>query len=374
MVPTRILRRARPLGLLLTSVASLVVCRAYAQGDVASPDPPDEASARTGFGIWTYGKPLDKDREGAATYLDDEVLSLLGDAGVYFVYGLRQKDIGPELLERLGRCRAAGIEVHVSVTPMAKDVEFVNIWSFERLKDEIDEVLAFLGAAGLLGDPVTTLVYDMEPLVEKQFPLYGKNWGVIRQLRRYGAIQRQFVEFNRHVRQAHGLEVRICSSLIQAMDPWDGDNDLMCLFGLMGDAEASMSYMTYRRGDFGRDYIVDHCRLLDGGDTIILNAWKKKDHFCWGDLQCAIDDARLVLSCPDKTFGLEIWALWYFLKSYGVEGLRAFTQALSGDPSEWPTVNVCHEGLRSITWRLLLTGTSLLDSFAPMFRAGFSAY
>ena len=374
MVATRILRRARLLRLVSMSMAILFACRAYGQNGVASPGAPNAAPARTGFGIWTYGKPLDKDREGASTYLDDKTLSLLGDAGVYFVYGLRQKDIGPELVERLGRCQAAGIEVHVSVTPMAEDIEFVNIWSFERLRDEIEEVLAFLGAAGLLGDPVTTLVYDMEPLVEKPFPLYGKDWAVIRQLRRYGAVQRQFVEFNRYVREDYGLEVRICSSLVQAIDPRDGDDDLTCLFGLMGDAQASMSYMTYRRGDFGRDYIVDHCRLLNDGDTIILNAWKEKDHFCWGDLQCAIDDARLVLSCADKDFGLEIWALWYFLKSYGAEGLRAFTEALSGDPSEWPAVEVRHEGLRSVAWRLLLTGTSVLDSFGPLFRVAFSAY
>jgi len=35
-------------------------------------------------------------------------------------------------------------------------------------------------------------------------------------------------------------------------------------------------------------------------DTLILNAWKFPGYQCWGDVDCAIKDARMVLSYPGK--------------------------------------------------------------------------
>jgi len=333
--------------------------------------------ARTGasrFGIWTYGRPFDSDMRGRSMYVDDDTLGILAEAGAYLVYGLKQKNIGDALAEKLRRFKAHGIEVHVSVTPMAEEVAFVNVWSFEALRGEIDQVLAFLESSDLLGDPVTTLVYDMEPMPGKILPFYGKDRAVIHKLGEYRAVQRTFVEFNRHLREEYGIAVRICADALYALDPADGDDDLRCLFGLLADEQASMSYMTYRRGDFNRDFILDHCVFLEGGDTIILNAWKEKDHDCWGDLACAIDDARLVLSYEEQDFGLEIWALWYFLKSCGIGGLRDFAEAITTDASEWPPVKVRGHALRTVKWRYLRAGVSVLDFYGPFFRIAYSAY
>ena len=268
--------------------------------------PCDDLFGAKPWGIWTYGAPLDSERRGTPMYVDDETLRILGDAGVYFVYGLKQTHLGDGLVEKLSRCKTHGIEVHVSVTPTAEDIEFVNIWSFEALRNEIDEVLKFLRAADLVGDPVTTLVYDMEFLIGKTFPFYGLDWRIIRQLRRYDEIEAMFLEFNRHVREEYGLDIQICSDISQAMDPNDGDDDLVRLFGLLADPRASMGYMVYRRDVFARDYIRRHCDVLNPGDTAILNAWKTEDHFCWGDIDCAIADARLVLSHRAPEVQLEI--------------------------------------------------------------------
>jgi hypothetical protein len=370
-----VLRRVVLRGFLTLILATSVLCPAFGHTGSTTPSPGHEdKTSKTRLGFWTYGTPLSRDLKGSSRCIDDEMLRRLGDAGVYLVYGLKKKDLGDELVDKLTRCKICGVEVHVSVTPMAEEAQFVNIWTFESLKGEIEEVLSFLRSVNLLGDPVTALVYDMEPLVGKQFPFYGMDWAVMRKLASYRAIETMFTEFNEHVRTEYHLNIRICSSAVQAIDPGDGDNDLACLFGLMSDDHASMSYMAYRRDDFGRDYIRAHCRLLNDGDTIILNAWKNKEHRCWGDLPCAIDDARLVLGCADKNLNVEIWELWCFLKSYGVQGLSAFVDAVSTDPFQWPPIEVRNEGLRSLAWDLLFKGVYALDFFGPLFRVILSAY
>ena len=307
--------------------------------------------------------------EGSSQYLDDETLHMLGSAGVYFVYGLNRTHLNDTLVENLNRCRTFGIEVHVSITPTAEDLDFVNVWSYESLEKDIEEVLTFLDAAHFLGDPVTTLVYDMEPPIEKHFPLFGLDRDMIRGLKRHDVVRKRFTEFNRRVRENYHLDTRICSDVSQAIDPGDGDNDLAWVLGLLPDPQASSSYMAYRRGDFDRDFILTHCTLLKDGDTVILNAWKEKDHACWGDIQCAIADARLVLAYREKDLRLEIWALWFFLKSYGKEGIEALVEALSSDPSEWPESEVGVTGLRSVLSDLLFVGIKVLDFFGPPVKA-----
>ncbi|HEO70241.1 MAG TPA: hypothetical protein ENN80_03195, partial [Candidatus Hydrogenedentes bacterium] len=217
------------------------------------------------IGIWTYGSPLDASSEGKRAYVDDDTLHLLGERGIYMVYGCNRTEAGPKMAGHLERCRACGIEVHLSVTPTATSIDFVNIWSFEALAKDIEEVLVFLSAEGLLGDPVTTLVYDMEPLVEARFPTYGFDRAVVRKLRDYGEVSRAFRRFNGRIRETYGLDVRICSDLLQVVDRRDGDDDLSALCGLMYDDTASWSYMAYRRDNCGRDYLVAHCQLLDEG-------------------------------------------------------------------------------------------------------------
>gem|GEM_PF-2707554 len=330
------------------------------------------------IGIWTYGKPLDPpDSERAAFALDDATLRLLAARNVYFVFGVNADHLNDALVGRLTRCREHGIEVHLSVTPTAEGLDFVNIWSFPSLRPEIESVLAFLNDRGFLDGTITTLVYDMEALPQACFPTYGLRWEILHGLRRYDEVQCRFREFNGWVTRRYGLRVRICTDIYQALDPLDGDDDLCRLWGLMSDGCAQMSYMAYRRGDFGPDYVRAHSRLLRNGDTVILNAWKERSHACWGDLDCAIADAREVVGFPNKGLHVEIWALWYFLKAYGVDGLRAWVDALAPEPSEWGAMRA--DGAHPVAepaWPAgptatdaLILGIRVLDWIAPAFRA-----
>lgn len=326
------------------------------------------------IGIWTYGASFGEDSKGTSMYVSDEMLRKLSDAGVYFIFGIRKRHIGEALAEKLLLFRKHGIEVHISVTPNEGKLAFVNIWTFERLEGEIEDVLSFMDANDLIGNPVTALVYDMEGMGAKHFPFYGGDSRVIGKLSGYYEIQGKFREFNRHVRNDYGIDVRICTDVYQAVDLKDGDDDIMALWGLMSDENAGMSYMVYRRDDFDRNQMLDHERLLKAGDTIILNAWKTRKHLCWGDLNCALEDARLSLGYPDKKFDLEIWALWYFLKSYGRDGLRDFIgEAAAGLPGS-RAIEIRNEWPHSIKWDLLFDGICLLDMYSPLFRTVYRAW
>jgi hypothetical protein len=50
-------------------------------------------------------------------------------------------------------------------------------------------------------------------------------------------------------------------------------------------------------------------------------------------VECAIKDARLIAGYSGKKFNIEVWALCYFLDSFGKEGLFAFVDAVTGDRS-----------------------------------------
>ncbi|MCG3260126.1 MAG: AAA family ATPase, partial [Candidatus Heimdallarchaeota archaeon] len=101
-------------------------------------------------------------KEEIDKYIDDKTLEMLGDADVYFIYGVNEKKIGSKLIENLNRCKQHDIEVHISVNPLR--LSYTNIWTFERLRDETEEVLDFLRKNNFLEDTITTLVYDMEML------------------------------------------------------------------------------------------------------------------------------------------------------------------------------------------------------------------
>jgi len=126
--------------------------------------------------------------------------------------------------------------------------------------------------------------------------------------------------------------------------------------------------MVYRRSNVGRNHILDHCRFLENGDTIILNSWKEEGHLCWGDIECAIKDARIVLGYPGKTLNLEIWRLDYFLESYGMQGLYDFIEGVSGDWTEWAPISIHNIYGVSPFWDLVFFGIALLDVYGPLFR------
>ena len=102
--------------------------------------------------------------------------------------------------------------------------------------------------------------------------------------------------------------------------------------------------MVYRRNYLGQNLILDHCKFLNDGDTIILNAWRDDGPLCWKSIDCAIRDARLVLGYPKKSFRLEIWTSEYYIFSFGENGLTALVDAINEDVSDWSEVivwNIC---------------------------------
>ena len=324
------------------------------------------------IGIWTYGTPLDLSRENQSRFIDNDTLQMLSNNNIYFVYGTSKNKIGTGLLEDINRCRIFDIEVQLYISPTTDDYEFVNIWTFEDLRTEIEEVLDFLNESNFIGDPITTLVYDMEADPIKNFPNYGGDPNTINKLAQYYTFQELFNEFNKKIETNWGLKIRICSDTLQAIDFFDGDDDYINFWGLLSYEGATMSYMIYRRNNFHQNYVLNHCRLLKEGDTIILNSWKFEDYFCYGDIDCAIEDAQMVLGYPGKTLNLEIWALWYFLGSYGVEGVHSLIDALTSDRSTWPAIEIKNIFPYSFYWDILFYGVVLLDLYAPLFRLSFN--
>ncbi len=182
-----------------------------------------------------------------------------------------------------------------------------------------------------------------------------------------------FVNFNNEVEANYSLNIRICTDINQGFDVKDGDDDVVSLFGLFPYEHAPLSYMVYRRNNLGQNYILDHCRYLNEGDTIILNAWKEEGHLCRENLECAVNDARLVFGYPDKTLHLEIWALWYVLQSFSQDGLDTFIGAISSARSSWPAVNVWNAFPYSFWSDGIFWIMTFMDLYGPVLRVFYSA-
>jgi hypothetical protein len=118
----------------------------------------------------------------------------------------------------------------------------------------------------------------------------------------------------------------------------------------------------------GMNYIMDHCNYLESGDTIILNSWKFEDYFCWEDLSCAIQECRLVLAYPNKQFNLEIWDLYYFLRSYQKQGLIDLIGNLTSNKEFWNPIPVANKFPYSFYSDGIFLSASYLDWFASLFR------
>jgi hypothetical protein len=329
-------------------------------------------SIHDSFGIWTYGQSFDDDNIGEPEYLHNDTLEILADAGIYFIYGVTENKIGRELIKRLNRCKDFGIEVHLSINPLKPS--YTNIWTFESVKSEIKKILNYLRDHQLLGEPITTLDYDMEVIPDKPFPLYGLDLKQINTLNRYYEIQEEFEDFNRYIRKTYGLKIRITSDINQIFDARDGDDDLMALNGLMTDKKADVAYMVYRRNDMGQNFILDHCKILHNEDVIILNAWKDMTYHCWKSIDCAIKDARLVLSYPGKSLRLELWELAHFLYSYGENGLIALIDAIKEDVSEWSDVIVWNIFPYSSFWDTKFMIIIMSDLYGPLFKLVFRIF
>lgn len=324
------------------------------------------------FGIWTYGQSLNDKNSEDPEYISDKALEMLADSDVYLIYGLNEEKLESRLIKNLNRCRDNGIEVHISINP-TKDA-FTNIWTFNSLKDEVIEILDYLQFHDFMNETITTLVYDMEAPPKEAFPHYGLNMNKVIKLRRYFEIQDDFERFNRKLRKDYDLKVRITTDISQGIDRKDGDIDLSILSGLMYDEHADMAYMIYRRNLFGRNHILDALKVLNDEDIIILNAWRELDHHCWDDIECAIEDARLVLGYPEKSYKLEIWELASFLYSFGEKGLYSLVDAINERVSEWDNIRAWNFFPYSLYWECVFLGMMYIDLFGSLLRIIFLVF
>ncbi len=321
------------------------------------------------IGIWGFSYSyINPTKVGSPTYFNASTLEMISDANIYFEITINKHRLGDDLEAILAKCRDFNIEVHLSMSTNSTPYSFVNIWTFENLSVELDNMLDWLDSKGFILNPVTTIIYDMEPLLESFMQYYGFLPYVSEKLRQYYAIEELFLETNQRIRDEYNLEIQICTEYGQGFDGKDGDDDIIANRGLLSDEKCSMSYMVYRRSNVGRNHILDHCRFLENGDTIILNSWKEEGHLCWGDIECAIKDARIVLGYPGKTLNLEIWRLDYFLESYGMQGLYDFIEGVSGDWTEWAPISIHNIYGVSPFWDLVFFGIALLDVYGPLFR------
>ncbi|MHA1734636.1 MAG: hypothetical protein ACTSU5_22090 [Promethearchaeota archaeon] len=351
---------------------SLAIFAVPYQVSVQGPLPPGEGLGGRRLGFWTGGSPVDPANNQSSQYFDDDTMDLLGGVGGYLVYGCRQNTVDGDLTSVLNRCRAHGVEVHLYRCPLTPGESYANAWTFQKLMNETEATLVYLLEEGFLGDPVTTVVYDMEGLPgDLHFPFYGFDPGLLSKLREYYAVQEEFRDYNRHLREDYNLSVRICTDYTQKWDALDGDDDLSVLWGVMSSEPVNWSYMAYRRDNLGYNFLTDHFRFLGDGDTIILNSWKFDDYACHADLECLVEECRLVLGFREKRFNLEFWALRNFLPSYGVQGFRELVHALTDDPSSWPEVHVVNQFPCWPFWDLVIVGFSSLDLYGPLFRLAY---
>ncbi|MBD3350853.1 MAG: hypothetical protein GF364_05140 [Candidatus Lokiarchaeota archaeon] len=348
--------------LIITPILIFIPYQIYTQGA------PENNDNEEGFGIWTYGKPLDPEY---SSYIDNDTLDILSAANVYFVFRVRRTKIDDLVIGNITRLRDHGIDVHIWINPTTEGDKFINVWTFENVIADMEYCLEYLNNESLIGNPITKVVYDMEPITGQTFPFYNFDREYISKLREFYEIQSLFNEFNQWIRDTYGLDIRICSDLYQGFDFKDGDDDMTAVCGLLNDYHPSttMSYMIYRRDNLELNYILDTCRYLNDGDTFILNSWKEEGFMCWEDLNCAIKESRLVLGYPKKNFNLEIWCLYYFLKSYGVDGLIEYTNAISNDWTTWDDISVIYQWWFSPWSDLIFTSVSIFDWYGPLIRA-----
>ena len=344
--------------LLFTTFALFIPYPLYSQTS------PDSIQGQK-IGIWV----------GSGTDLPNETMEMLADANIYFVTSGRIASIGLNLASWLNRCKDFGIEVHFSLgaTPVGI-YSYVNLWTIENLMEEAEVILEWFNTSNFLGDPITTVVYDMEGVVNLNFIQFLFDGETLDKLSEYYTIQQEFREFNQHVREDYNLDVQICAEFVQGFDALDGDDDIISFYGLLADPQATYSYMIYRKDAFDMNYVIDSCRIMNERDTIILNSWKFEGTRCWKDIACVVDEARLVLGYPGKYFNLELWRIDNFLESYGLEGLHTFVEAVTSDPSNWEEIHVWHSSPSSEMFDLFSYMYTILDLYSPLMKAIFGAY
>lgn len=317
------------------------------------------------IGIWSSFK----------SDIPNETMQKIADANIYFITTVNEKNLGPSLEDWLNKCKSFDIDVHISLSVEANGVyKFVNIWTIEDLMKDIETILEWFDENNFLGDPITTAVYDMEGLIDLNFIEYLLHDESRAKLSEYYKLQDIFITFNNHLREDYNLNVQICGDFSQGFDQKDLDNDIASFYGLLSDVDASRSYMIYRKDLYDLNYVLDSCRLFNKGDTLIINSWKFKGCKCWENINCMIEEARLVLGYPEKEYNLEIWDMNNFLESYGIDGLYDFIEEITKDPLDWPVIYVWYRFPSSEYIDLVFYFYALLDLYSPILKFSFQKY
>ncbi len=312
---------------------------------------------------------------GSGTDLPNETMQMIADADIYFVTSGRISSLGPNMTAWLNRCKNYDIEVHFSVsTNYTGYYTFVNLWTIEDIITDSFYILDWFNASGFLGNPITTIVYDMEAVLNLAGGEYFYNREILDKLSEYRVLEQKFKDHNRYIEDHYNLSIQIVGEFVQGFDMPDGDDDITSYYGLLNDDQVTMSYMIYRKDFFEINYVLDSLRLFDEGDTIIINSWKFAGTKCWQDIDCVIEEGRLVLGYPGKKYNLELWRIDNFLDSYGIEGLHEFVEAVTSDPSTWADINIWHRSPYSELFDIYSFFFSILDLYTPLVKALFNTY
>jgi len=312
---------------------------------------------------------------GSGTDLPNETMQMIADADIYFVTSGRISSLGPNMTSWLNRCKEYDIEVHFSIsTNYTGYYTYVNLWTIEDIIADSYYILDWFNASGFLGNPITTIVYDMEAVINLASGEYFYNREILDKLSEYRVLEQKFRDHNRFIENTYNLSIQICGEFIQGFDMQDMDDDITSYYGLLNDDQASMSYMIYRKDFFDMNYVIDSMRLFEEGDTIIINSWKFSGTKCWKNIDCVIEESQLVLGFPGKKYNLELWRIDNFLDSYGLDGLHEIVEGISSDPSTWPEIYIWHQTPNSELFDLYCYMYELLDLYTPLMKAIFRTY
>lgn len=336
------------------------------------PIPANKQAENHTIGFWTSCSYLTN--EGGSSYINDTLMDKMSDSNGYFILGCRADD--EDVLEAAQRCKDHNVGMKLYRCPLTEGDSFANIWTIENLIDEMEEQIIALNDSNYIGDPVTGIVYDMEGMPdEKHFPMYASEPEIVDKLHEYYEMQSVFRSFNERMYEEYGLNICICTDYFQRLDNYDYDDDISFFWGVMDDPAPyiSWSHMCYRKDFLGYDFLLDYMRFLDDGDTIILNSWKYEDCFCYNDIDCLIEECKLILGYPGKNFNLEFWAMRNFLPSYDLEGLDALLDAFNSDRAGWTEISIYYDVSYSLFWDIVQLGVSFLDMFGPLLRVFYLA-
>jgi len=280
------------------------------------------------LGFWTYGAPLDDQPylETGLEHLNDETLEYMGANDVYLVWGVTPSALANQenflnghlnFEERLKRCKDYNVKVHLCFSQY-----FANIWTIESAISNLSELKTFLEGKNLWGNPVDTITFDIEPVVDYFLSFYGLLradllgfTNRINHLRNYDRILSDFHNNISIYINDWNVNVELCHIGINPLDHPDGDDDYYRLWGLIDypvGEKVRRSYMMYRGGLFSQKMILDSMDIINDNDIVILSGFEEGEHYK-NNFEELINDGRIVKYYPQKNLSLQVWCLYKFI-------------------------------------------------------------